>query len=287
MNPNKPQTGFSKSLYCFVPLLIYIGISYVIAAIYEMFLAVTLMAGNPNLSVDELKNSVINEATAQNSKLMIAISVVVLIVMGILFLKKEFRSFDQNYQNRIRPLEYLGTIGLSIGVFIAVTIIIQILYSIFGNTALFSSYTDTMELLLQDKFWINLLSVGILAPISEELLFRGLIFNRMRYYMHENYAIVFSSLVFALMHAPTVIQIIYAFLLGCVLSYAYSKFENILVPILIHMVFNLSNFPFMTNALKNFPSTVAQSLLYYGLGVVLCAVGLRMLIKKRKPATKL
>ena len=287
MKPNTPQTGFSKSLYCFIPLFIYFAINFIVGSIYEMILAVQFMSADPNLSTDDLLNKVLNTVMAQNSKLMIAVSSVVLLIMGLLFFKHEYRSFDRRFQNQIKPREYIGIGALSIGFFIAVTILLQILYSIWGDTSLFTSYSETMNLLLQDNLWINLISVGILAPISEELLFRGLIFNRMRSYMNENSAIVLSALIFALMHAPTVIQIIYAFLLGCVLAYAYSKFENILVPIVIHMIFNLSNFPFMTDALSNFPSTVTQSLIFYGMCVVLCFFGLRMLLRKQKPSLKL
>ncbi|WP_309380023.1 CPBP family intramembrane glutamic endopeptidase [Cerasicoccus frondis] len=77
----------------------------------------------------------------------------------------------------------------------------------------------------------------IVAPISEELLFRGFIYRYLKGRMPMVVAMVVSAGIFSLIHfnwlaaAPL-------FLLGMILCWAYEKNANILVPICLHAVFN-------------------------------------------------
>lgn len=79
-------------------------------------------------------------------------------------------------------------------------------------------------------------SLGILAPISEEFVFRGIIFNGLKEKGLKN-AVLISSLLFMLMHL-SLHQTIYQFLLGIVLAMIYYYTQNIFASILVHFINN-------------------------------------------------
>lgn len=84
-------------------------------------------------------------------------------------------------------------------------------------------------------FFIN---ICILAPIWEELFFRGILLRRLTIKWSPQKSIIVSSLLFGLIHVNP-LTVIFAFLLGCVLGYVYLKTKSIIVPIVVH---SFSNF---------------------------------------------
>ncbi len=83
----------------------------------------------------------------------------------------------------------------------------------------------------------NLLLLGVLPAICEELLFRGVVYQGLRERFGVGASVIFSSLLFALMH-QNIIQFVYPFILGCVLSITFEKTKNLLYCIIIHMFNN-------------------------------------------------
>ena len=85
-------------------------------------------------------------------------------------------------------------------------------------------------------FWL-ILGISILAPIAEELLFRGIIQGELQRAMPEWAAIVIQGLVFALFHMQP-IQVSYVILPGLLLGLAYAWTRTLWVPIIMHIAFN-------------------------------------------------
>ncbi len=101
--------------------------------------------------------------------------------------------------------------------------------------------TNSLELPLTNVGWlfVNLLLLGVVPAICEELLFRGVIFGGLRKSYSSTTSILLTGLLFAMMH-QNIMQFIYPFILGCVLSAVMDKTHNILYPILIHMFNNFT-----------------------------------------------
>ena len=76
-----------------------------------------------------------------------------------------------------------------------------------------------------------------LAPISEEIVFRGWLFNGLKRRFQVWPAILLSSLAFAAIHPS--ISLITTFVFGVLVAIAYEKTQNIWVSILIHALNNL------------------------------------------------
>ena len=81
------------------------------------------------------------------------------------------------------------------------------------------------------------MTVIIVVPVVEELVFRALGFYRLREYMVFFPAAVISGVVFGVFHGNAY-QGIYAFLLGIGFAYVYECYRSILAAILMHMAAN-------------------------------------------------
>lgn len=88
------------------------------------------------------------------------------------------------------------------------------------------------------NIYIALFGSVIIGPILEELIFRYLIYNNLNKFNKKNTSIILSSLIFALVHNGF-INIVYAFIIGTILTIIYSKNKNIKEVIILHMVANL------------------------------------------------
>jgi hypothetical protein len=77
----------------------------------------------------------------------------------------------------------------------------------------------------------------IIAPVFEEMLFRGMFQTMIRSFIPNPWkAIVISSVVFSMIHAPTHWPVL--FVLSMCLGYSYEKSASLFRPIFIHAFFN-------------------------------------------------
>jgi membrane protease YdiL (CAAX protease family) len=91
--------------------------------------------------------------------------------------------------------------------------------------------------MVTDNFFLTFLAVGIVAPVYEEILLRGLIFKELLHTVKPGMAIAIQALLFGLIHG-NMLQFIYAFPMGMFLGYALLKFRSIWAPILVHLAWN-------------------------------------------------
>lgn len=112
-------------------------------------------------------------------------------------------------------------------------IVMMLVDAIFGTVP-----ENSVDVLLSSStFVINLLIVGIIGPIFEELMFRKLLIDRLTPY-GEIFAIALSGFIFGLFHG-NLYQFFYAFFIGAVLGYIYLKTGKIIYSVIIHIFINI------------------------------------------------
>lgn len=125
---------------------------------------------------------------------------------------------------------------------IILLILMGILLSVFYNTFMFylNKYLFHTNLFdKNNKILITLLSTGIIGPIIEELMFRGIIYNEAKNKYNNKKAIIITTIIFALLHV-NFMQIIYAFIMGLIFIKVYEESKNIKAPIILHMASNIT-----------------------------------------------
>jgi membrane protease YdiL (CAAX protease family) len=79
--------------------------------------------------------------------------------------------------------------------------------------------------------------VLLMAPVAEELAFRGVLYRHLRQLLAPLAASVLSAAIFALMHASAS-QAAWALVLGLSVAVAYEQTGSLVPPVLIHGLFN-------------------------------------------------
>lgn len=90
-------------------------------------------------------------------------------------------------------------------------------------------------------FWLSFISSVVVAPVIEELMFRGIIFVGLAKKLPLWVAAVVSALAFAFMHGQINVGI-YTFIFGLILSWVYIRSGSLYPGILAHFLNNLVAF---------------------------------------------
>ncbi len=114
---------------------------------------------------------------------------------------------------------------------------INIVFGLLQIAAMSIGYYETERMQYQIPFLPGLILYGLISPLAEELLFRGMIYNRMKKYFSIWTSGIASSALFGLYHG-NVVQTLYGMLMGMILVYAYEMTGNFKIPVMMHGVAN-------------------------------------------------
>lgn len=127
----------------------------------------------------------------------------------------------------------------------------------------------------------SFLSVAILGPIVEELIFRGVLFSGINRYVSGFWTVIITAVYFGLWHSNPM-QVLYTILLGLGFGFAYATTRNIWFPMLIHLVNNMiSQLP---PSLENNENFVLMMIILRFVAIIPMLIILYKMIKKNKPA---
>lgn len=163
------------------------------------------------------------------------------------------------YKTKESKIDPKGLIS-SIFIVIAIAIILNMLFFLSG---LQTSGTISNKLLLL------IITSGLLGPIVEEYLFRKILLTRLLKNYSKIKSILIASIIFAVFHT-SLNGLIYAFILGVILSYIYLKYNNIKIPIICHMISNIIIL-FLTDF----------NMLILSISIILLVIGLNIMINKK------
>lgn len=130
--------------------------------------------------------------------------------------------------------------------------------------------TDTFSMFLY---------AGILAPITEEILFRGLIQRTLMPY-GKKFAIFCAAFTFGIFHG-NLVQSPYAFLVGLVLGYVASEY-SIAWAMVLHMINNLVIADILPRLTAGLPETAANLIIMAVIGAFTIGAIVVMIAKRRK-----
>lgn len=180
---------------------------------------------------------------------------------GALFIRKDamhvIRTMAEEnklkYLRKEGKVSYLLLAGATIGAAFGLNIALELAGVVDKSTA----YQNVVADQYSAHFVLGLISFGLVTPIAEELLFRGMIHNLLKRVMSGKVALLFSSALFGLYHMNFV-QGMYAFLMGCLIGYAYEYFGDFKMAVAVHaganvLVYCLTYTPLVTGAFVSWP----------------------------------
>ena len=165
------------------------------------------------------------------TQILIAMAVTSIILFGVAKLWLYFSDAQ------LRPLTVtVVDLGMGIAIGLGITGLSSIVYAIWTIYRESADFYLTMvlkPLALPDMIWL-----GLLPGLSEELLFRGVMLPAMGL---DPIGIVLSSLCFGVLHMTNVQQwpyAIWATLVGMILAFTMVESGNLLIPIVAHITTN-------------------------------------------------
>ena len=125
----------------------------------------------------------------------------------------------------------------SLGLAASITIASGIIYRLWPS---YRQSADTyLELVIKPLMWADLIWLGLLPGLSEELLFRGVMLPALGLNIA---AVALSSILFGVLHLSGAGQwpyVVWASIVGFALGYCALITGNLLVPVLAHIITNL------------------------------------------------
>jgi len=163
-------------------------------------------------------------------------AVLTIIPAALMYRRDRLSGFAAETQAKPHPVRFAAFCFVSGGVLnLAWSGILNMLHinEVFSN--------EVQEQLLAGQIAVQLVGLGLLVPVAEELIFRALIYNRMKRVLTARQAIFFSALLFAVYHGNPV-QMIFAFPMALALAWVYEHGKLFLFPVLFHTGANLRQF---------------------------------------------
>ncbi len=229
------MNSFQKAWEVLFPYLLYY-LAYSGAYIMLAFLQeVLLKSGN------EVYRRFMTEQASTIAGVMGGLSMMLGILPVLPMLKKELRlrgsmdegSMDLDRKGLIKELFFTGILACSssLGLNVLLTL------TGFSNTS--ETYRQVADNQYGVAFAAGLLLYGLVSPLAEEVVFRGVIFNRMRRLYGAWVAIVASGLFFGAFHG-NVVQGVYGGCMGILMAYLYDRSARFVIPFFFHMTANLA-----------------------------------------------
>lgn len=180
------------------------------------------------------------ERVVNENTLVVTLLSGIITIPASLWLMKE----DENAVKYMSVKEHMSNISFHSSHFIVVLGIlasagISKVVTIFPIDNILGSYENIKtEFAANDLIW-QILALVLAGPCMEELIFRGLVYKRIKRYTKSMTAVYISAIFFGVYHF-NLVQGIYGFALGVLLCYVYEKYKTILAPILLHISANLT-----------------------------------------------
>ena len=264
------------------PVLIWFGLAFFVliaAGIpYGIRLGVEAPLNGEALPDMEMMTEQIETFITDNTMLFQLISNAIAIFIFALMWRK-IREKLPKYENS--KLNILA-VGLTVLCFAGFNYLLIAVFAITDIYRFFPSYEDHAELLFSGGLAVRLIGIGLLSPIVEELLCRGIIFNRLSAWMPAWAAALASSALFAVMHFE-LFQILYAFVVGLAFCIVYMRFRNLWIAIIGHVAFNLASAALL-EILAATDTEEINSLYLLLPALLITAVCTALMLKRTKPA---
>lgn len=254
----------------------FFALYFVLTMVFQLFSSIVFLAFGAASGIRD-EDALI--AFANNNLLGMTIFSGVLIII-VLYMIFRFRKADIKKEWKLRCFKIRDVVLPIIVAFSYSFIFALITYNIeLENSVMIQNsaeyYSGVFNGLGLALLILNLL---IIAPISEEIALRGIVYTRVEKTTNPIVAIIISSLLFGLMHimAGGIVLVIGAILMGVVFGLIYYKTNSLLICFISHSIANLPDF-----ILSNHSGFSTRMLIKLTIGLgLLFIVGMILMIRK-------
>ncbi len=245
----KRTTFFQKAYYILKPLVIYM----LVKTLAQLILAMTVMS----VSFDGIAEFINQDYNQINAVINGMASLAGMIFLVGDFLKEAAvsgevdidtgtaRQFAAYMKNGFLGYEKVNALGLAVCAVFGAVSSIALNVTVSYGMELFQSASERYARVEQIQYsvplWLGIILYGIIAPFAEEIVFRGVTYNRMKRFYSIPRSIVVTALIFGAFHA-NLPQFLYGTCMGMLIAICYEKEKCFAAPVIFHMAANITVF---------------------------------------------
>lgn len=227
----------------------------------------------PNLIETSIYGEVINRFTWFRA----LVNDLVIQFIGVIIIIKMMKAKDDNSRYNsiaigITKKDYIYCAGLIVSFIMIKYGILNEILEILESSVPSESLKELNELINNSSWILLFVEIVIIAPVFEEIIFRGIILNGMLKKYSPKKAIIVSSLIFGLIHG-NLPQGLNAFVLGLVIATVYYYTRSLYISMFMHAA---------NNFLVFFIIVPENFILKIALYVIIPVLGIALLLKCRK-----
>lgn len=211
----------------FSPILLYYGI-VILISLMGSFIVTYQMAGEmAAMTMEEFTQDLMVRSLEATVPIYFASGLIALIPLALM-MRSDRRG--HMYVGDVRG-KNIGALAYCLIAGILSSLAVSIFVTISQAGQVFDGYAEATGEILSQSLIMQVLSAGIVMPVVEEMIFRGLMYSRMKDFMTPRGALLLSSLIFGVYHG-NVIQGIYGVVMGLLLVFVYEKYQTLAAPVL-------------------------------------------------------
>lgn len=227
----------------------------------------------PNLIETSIYGEVINRFTWFRA----LVNDLVIQFIGVIIIIKMMKAKDDNSRYNsiaigITKKDYIYCAGLIVSFIMIKYGILNEILEVLESSVPSETLKELNELINNSSWILLFVEIVIIAPIFEEIIFRGIILNGMLKKYSSKKAIIVSSLIFGLIHG-NLPQGLNAFVLGLVIATVYYYTRSLYISMFMHAA---------NNFLVFFIIVPENFILKIALYVIISVLGIALLLKCRK-----
>ncbi len=234
--PSKLGKFLSACAHAVFYVMLFVGCQSAVVGAY----ITAIMDGDPTILSDSNALYSLAERVNENTVLILLISnlLTILLVCALMHIRKKEPVLEMEMYP-VNPFRF-GTFvlfGAAMNVFVSVTMSALPL----PQEMIDQHSAQTMSLYGGMPMLLEIFSVAVVAGITEELIFRGLVMSRLKKGMGTAAAVIVSAVIFGVAHG-SVLAVIYATLLGLLLGALCARYGSVIPGMIFHVFFNMTSY---------------------------------------------
>jgi len=239
-------------------LLMQVIVSVVYSSVITTQMTMELMATGEEIDIMAMTMEVTEILMGRLMEMTFVAGLVTLVLFWLVFLIRR-KKFKKEVCLRKFPANGILPIAVLAACFNVITSVI-ITYIPWPQSWMDSYAANSSSI---DGSLMSWITAVLMAPVLEEIVFRGLMYTRLKKGLPVIAAAIVTSLAFGIAHG-TMIWAIYTFIFSLVLIWVFEKFQSLGACIVLHMAYNLSGM-----ALSLIPEEAAIVIwILFALGIV-------------------
>ncbi|WMJ80870.1 CPBP family intramembrane glutamic endopeptidase [Clostridium sp. MB40-C1] len=251
-----------KFLYLVLYILEYIVIYFLVQTVVNVFI---IWSMRKDVGIQNIDKMVSNCSFK-------VLPLVILMTFGIYYLLFKLKGENLikycDFNNKLKKKYIMSIVLLTIGFSLVVASMAELGGDIYN--------------IRKDSF-LELIALLIFIPVFEEILFRGIIFNKFRENIDLFSAVIIQAVIFGGFHGA-IFQIVYTSILGIITALIYTWSDSIWAAILTHGIFNICGLIILPSALNISKNIMRFSVPIYGVaGALILLFSFRKFYRITRP----